>query len=110
MKILLDENIDIRFKNLFDNNEHQVFTVRDMNWLGIKNGELLRLSQSNQFDILIAVDKNIPYQQNRENLPISIIVLNVKRNVLSRITPLYSLIIEIISKPLKKEIIVVDEE
>ena len=110
MKILLDENIDIRFKNLFDNNEHQVFTVRDMNWLGIKNGELLRLSQSNQFDILIAVNKNIPYQQNRENLPISIIVLNVKRNVLSRITPLYSLIIEIISKPLKKEIIVVDEE
>ena len=110
MKILLDENIDVRFKNLFDINEHQVFIVRDMNWLGIKNEELLKLLQSNQSDILIAVDKNIPYQQNKENLPISIIILNVKRNVLPRISALYPLIIEIISKPVKKEILVVDEE
>jgi hypothetical protein len=43
MKILLDENIDVRFKNLFDTTVHQVFTVKDMDWLGIKNGELLKL-------------------------------------------------------------------
>ena len=64
MKILLDENIDVRFKNLFDTKVHQVFTVRDMNWLGIKNGELLKLLEGNHFDVFIAVDKNLPYQQN----------------------------------------------
>ncbi len=40
MKILLDENIDIRFKNSFPN-IHEVYTVKDMQWTGIKNGELI---------------------------------------------------------------------
>ena len=31
MKILLDENIDVRFKNHFPE-IHEVFTVRDMVW------------------------------------------------------------------------------
>ena len=68
MKILLDENIDVRFKNLFDATVHQVFTVKDMDWLGIKNGELLKLLEENHFDVLIAVDKNLPYQQNIKNV------------------------------------------
>lgn len=41
MKILLDENIDIRFKKLFNNSLHEVYTVRDMQWMGIKDGVLL---------------------------------------------------------------------
>jgi len=34
MKILLDENIDVRFKNLFDPNVHAVFTVKryELEW------------------------------------------------------------------------------
>ena len=51
MKTLLDENPDIRFKNLFDNNIHHVFTIRDMDWLGIKNGDLLKLMEEIFFDI-----------------------------------------------------------
>lgn len=109
MKILLDENLDIRFKNFFDINAHQVFTIRDMDWLGIKNGELLRLMEENLFDILIAVDKNLPYQQNINNLPVTIIILDVKRNVLNRITALYPAISELISEPLPKKIIVLNE-
>ena len=31
MKILIDENIDIRFKNAF-NGIHDTFTVKDMTW------------------------------------------------------------------------------
>jgi hypothetical protein len=37
MKVLLDENIDVRFKMLFINTIHEVYTVRDMEWNGIKN-------------------------------------------------------------------------
>ena len=109
MKILLDENPHIRFKNLFDNNIHHVFTIRDMDWLGIKNGDLLKLMEENFFDILIAVDKNLPYQQNINNLPVTVIILNVKRNVLKRITALYPAVFKLISEPLPKKIVILNE-
>ena len=109
MRILLDENIDVRFKYLFKDTLHEVFTVKDMNWLGIKNGELLKLMEVNHFEIFIAVDKNLPYQQNKNKLPLTVIILNVKRNILKRITVLYPSILDLISKPLQKEIIVLNE-
>ena len=108
MKILLDENIDVRFKNLFDNESHQVNTIRSMDWLGIKNGKLLNLLEKNSFDIFITADKNLLYQQNLETPPLCIIVLNTKRNLLATITKLYPQILELISKPLQKEIIVLN--
>ena len=109
MRILLDENIDVRFKYLFKDTLHEVFTVKDMNWLGIKNGELLKLMEVNHFEIFIAVDKNLLYQQNKNKLPRTIIILNVKRNILKRITILYPSILDLISKPLQKEIFVLNE-
>ncbi len=42
MKILLDENLPKKLKVDFGT-EHEVKTVRDMGWLGKKNGELLGL-------------------------------------------------------------------
>lgn len=62
MKVLLDENIDVRLKKAFARSEHEVCTVRDMGWNGIKNGELLRKMSEASFDILVAVDKNLSYQ------------------------------------------------
>ncbi|MBS1584092.1 MAG: DUF5615 family PIN-like protein [Bacteroidetes bacterium] len=88
MKILLDENIDIRFKTLFANEPHEVYTVRDMKWNGVKNGALLKLLRENNFDCWIVVDKNIPYQQNPSTIPCTIIVLDVFRNTLKHISPL----------------------
>jgi predicted nuclease of predicted toxin-antitoxin system len=42
MKILLDENIDVRFKNSFPESL-EVYTLKDMKWNEIKNGDLLFL-------------------------------------------------------------------
>ncbi|MEO6844055.1 MAG: hypothetical protein ABI184_02715 [Ginsengibacter sp.] len=109
MKILLDENIDVRFKNLFDANVHAVFTIKDMDWLGIKNGVLLKLLEENSFDVFISVDKNLPYQQNEKNLPVLIIILNVKRNVLERISKLYPEILKLISRKEGRKIMVLIE-
>lgn len=95
MKILLDENIDVRFKNSF-NEKYQVFTVKDMGWNGIKNGQLLLLLKENNFDSWIVVDKNIPYQQNLSDLPCLIIVLNVYRNTLKHLVPLVPKILEVL--------------
>jgi len=78
MKILLDENIDVRMKLRFPSGI-EVYTVKDMGWNGIKNGELIQLLSQNNFDYWIVVDKSIPYQQNISNIPFTIIVLNVYR-------------------------------
>jgi hypothetical protein len=86
VKILLDKNIDVRFKELFPKSVHEVYTVRDMKWNGIKNGELLRLLSDHGFNCWIVVDKNIPYQQHTAKLLCAIIVLDVFRNTLERIS------------------------
>ncbi len=41
MKILLDENLPVELKNEFDDESFDIFSVKDMKWGGIKNGELL---------------------------------------------------------------------
>jgi hypothetical protein len=108
MKILLDENIDIRFKLLFPN-IHEVFTVRDMAWTGIKNGALLKLLGDHKFDCWIVVDKNIPYQQNIATLPCLVIVLDVFRNTLKHITPLLPSVLDALKSSPGEKVIVIPE-
>ena len=42
MRLLLDENLPKRLK--LDFPEHEIQTIRDKQWNGIKNGELMKLS------------------------------------------------------------------
>lgn len=80
MKVLIDEQLPTKLKFRFDNSGHQVFTVRDMDWLGKKNGELIRLMRENDFSVLLTNDKNMYYQQNMSSLKISILNVNAKTN------------------------------
>ncbi len=57
MKILLDESLPRKLKYDFGQ-EHEVRTVRDMLWLGKKNGELLKLMTDNNFELFITVNRN----------------------------------------------------
>ena len=79
MKILLDESLPRKLRSDFGE-EHEVRTVRDMGWLGKKNGELLRLLTENSFELFVTVDRNLPYQQNLERLTLTIFVLRAKNN------------------------------
>ena len=106
MKILLDENIDVRFKKYFPD-VHEIYTVQDMGWKGIKNGELLTLLSQNNFDCWIVVDKNIPYQQNLTKLPCLIIVLDVVRNTLQHLQPLVPQVIQLLQQNITKKIVVI---
>ena len=74
MKILLDENIPAKVKFDFGS-VHIIKTVRDMKWLGKKNGELLGLMTFNGFDFFITLDRNLKKQQNLERFNIKIILL-----------------------------------
>jgi hypothetical protein len=51
-----------------------VTTVQEEGWIGITNGELLRLAEDN-FDVLITSDQNLRYQQNLSGRRLAIIQL-----------------------------------
>ena len=87
MKILLDECVTKHLKPHLPN--HEVYTVRELQWSGIKNGRLMALCVENAFDILLTIDKNLQYQQNLNRYPISIVVLN---SVSSKVEELITLL------------------
>ena len=74
MKILLDECVTKRLKKQLEGFE--VFTVRELELSGIKNGKLMTYCVENKFDILLTIDKNFIHQQNLDKYPVTIVVLN----------------------------------
>ena len=74
MKILLDECVTKRLKEHLE--AFEVFTVRELNLSGIKNGKLLTYCVENKFDLLLTIDKNLMFQQNFDQYPITIVILN----------------------------------
>lgn len=90
MRLLLDENLPKRLKQDFG--EHEVFTVRDKSWNGIKNGELLKLLIAGHFDALLTFDKNLQHQQNFSKYTITVFVLSAKMNTYEELTKLSPII------------------
>lgn len=85
MKLLLDECVDQRLAKEFHN--HSITTVKRMGWAGIKNGHLLTLAEQ-QFDVLITVDRNLPFQQNLTKFKIAVLIVCAPTNRLMDLKPL----------------------
>lgn len=58
MRVLLDECVPRALRN--DIPGHEVKTVAEVGWAGVKNGELLRFAAA-EFDLLITIDRNLEY-------------------------------------------------
>jgi hypothetical protein len=86
MKMLLDENLPKQLK--VDFQDHEIYHVTDMQWNGIKNGELLKLMLEYHFDVLLTFDKNLRFQQNFQKYPITVLVLSAERNQYRFLQPL----------------------
>jgi predicted nuclease of predicted toxin-antitoxin system len=87
VRILIDESLPRALKQILS--EHEIFTVQEMGWTGIKNGELLAKAESN-FKVLLTADKNLRYQQDLRGLKLAVIVfpsnrLNVVRSLEERV-------------------------
>jgi predicted nuclease of predicted toxin-antitoxin system len=80
MRILLDESLPRRLRDVFVG--HDVTTVVEARWSGIKNGELLDLAAT-RFDLFVTADQNLQYQQNLSALPIAVAVLVARDNQLA---------------------------
>ncbi len=96
MRLLLDENLPKRLKQDFP--EHEVFTVRDKGWNGIKNGELLKKLLENTFDALLTFDKNLQHQQNFLKYTITVFVLTASINQYAELTKLTAQINEFLNE------------
>ncbi len=87
MRLLLDENLDWRLASLLP--YFEVKSIRDMGWLGKKNGELMKLLDEYEFDIFLTADKNIPFQQNLSQLAAALWVIDAPDNSYSTLVPFF---------------------
>ncbi len=85
MRLLLDESVPAKLRVHLTG--HEVRTAVEMGWSGVKNGRLLALA-GQRFDVLITVDKNMPFQQNLSTLPVTLVVLDTLSNELRSLLPL----------------------
>ncbi|MBC6608962.1 DUF5615 family PIN-like protein [Hymenobacter sp. BT188] len=96
MKLLLDENLPKRLKADFS--EHEIYTVRDKGWNGIKNGQLMQLMVDNDFHALLTFDKNLQHQQNFKKYIIGVFVLSAVNNTYMELTKLTPRVHEYLNK------------
>jgi hypothetical protein len=74
LRILFDKNVPVGARSFLTN--HQVFTFAEMGSPDqLANGELLRMAEQAGFDVMVASDQNVLYQQNLAGRKISLIVL-----------------------------------
>ncbi len=72
MKIIIDECVPHIVKKRLPH--RQIKTVQELGWSGVKNGELLKLVETD-FDVFVTSDKNLSYQQNLANRKTAILLL-----------------------------------
>jgi len=84
VRILLDECIDRRFS--IELRGHEVKTVPQMGWAGIKNGTLMELAEES-FDVFVTVDRNLSFQQNIPSYDLAVVVLRAVSNRYKDLAP-----------------------
>lgn len=85
MKLLLDECVTRYLKPDFIG--HEVKTVREAGFTGLKNGELLKAAER-AFDVLVTVDQSIRHQQNLPAFNLGVLILAAKTNKYGDLKPL----------------------
>ena len=86
MRVLLDEQLPRHLAR--DLTEHQVRTVQQEGWAGLKNGELLRRAADSGFDVFLTADQNLQFQQNLAQARLGVVVLVARSLALEDLGPL----------------------
>ena len=102
MRVLLDECVDRRLAH--EISEHDVKTVPEMKWAGMKNGDLLQLAQQH-FDIFVTVDHSLAFQQHLPQFDITIVILHAPTNRLSDLQQLIPNLKRLLLEPQKHQVL-----
>jgi len=100
---LLDESLPIGLAKELPGFE--VSTVRAQQWLGLKNGVLLRAAVSAGFDVLLTADRALKKQQNLPKIGIAVVLLLRVRNRISDLRPLLPHILVALAEVQKGELV-----
>ena len=86
MRILLDEQLPRQLARYLVG--HEVRTVQQESWAGLKNGVLLSRAEAAGFAVLLTGDQNLEYQQDLRKRIIGVVVLGGASNALEDLLPL----------------------
>lgn len=98
MKLLLDHNIDRRFRRFIPG--HQISTTRERGWETPSNGILLKTATDAGFDAFVSIDKKIEHEQNLRTLPLPIIIIDAPSSALAWLIPFAPFLVELLKEPL----------
>ena len=91
MRLLLDECVPRRLRRELPG--HEVQTVQEAGWAGVKNGALLRAADGS-FDALLTVDQGVQYQQNMAGPRIGVVIMVAPSNDIDDLRPLVPGVVE----------------
>ena len=86
MRVLLDEQLPRQLAPYLVG--HDVRTVQQQRWAGLKNGELLSRAERAGFQVFLTADQNLEFQQNISRSGLRVLVLRAASNVLEDLLPL----------------------
>lgn len=86
MRVLLDEQLPRQLAPLLTG--HEVRTVQQQSWAGLKNGQLLDAAETAGFTVLVTGDRNLQFQQNLAKRRLGVVVLCGVSNALEDLVPL----------------------
>lgn len=95
MRLLLDECVPQRLRR--ELHGHEVTTVPEAGWAGVKNGELLRAADG-LFEALVTVDQRLQYQQNMTGLRIGVVVIVARSSDIDDLRPLLPSVLEALGR------------
>jgi predicted nuclease of predicted toxin-antitoxin system len=85
LRLLLDESVPRRLgRHLLT---HDVDSVHDREWAGLKNGALLEAAEA-EYDVLVTADQNLSHQQHLPRFRLRVVVLVGVSNRLADLVPL----------------------
>jgi hypothetical protein len=104
MRVLLDECLPRKLKNLLAG--HDCTTAPEKGWAGIKNGNLMRLAES-EFDIFLTVDRNLSFQNPIPDFDIGVVVIKCKSNRLDDLRRLVPQVLAAFTSVQKGHVVVI---
>ena len=85
MRLLLDECVPKRLRRELPG--HEIRTVQEAGWAGVRNGALLRAADGT-FDAMLTVDQGVEHQQHLTGLRIGVVIMVAASNDIDDLRPL----------------------
>ena len=103
MRVLLDEHLPRRLTDALVG--HEVRTVHQQRWSGLRNGELLERASAEGFEVFLTADRSLEHQQNLARFPMGFVVLEAPSNDLDDLDPLVPSALDAIASVTRGQVI-----